>query len=162
MQCSERSPFYSDEFGENFSKSDEPNNDIIINTIDNDQLRDEISTKKSPSKLCNSKTLIDEINTINEYSLDLAVDEGRKGYKCCDKSFSSKQYLKNHIYTIHEGHKDNKCDSCGKSFTRLQSLERHLHTVHDGYKDYKCESCGKSFSQAGHLKTHAQKTHERH
>ena len=70
--------------------------------------------------------------------------------------------LKKHIHTVHEGHKDYKCDSCGKSFTTLHILEKHLHIVHDGYKDHKCEFCDQSFSQAGYLKTHINTIHQGH
>ena len=31
--------------------------------------------------------------------------------------------------TIHEGHKDFKCESCGKSFSRAGSLKIHIHSV---------------------------------
>ena len=39
--------------------------------------------------------------------------------------------LTRHIKTIHEGHKDYKCDSCGKSFAQPGVLRRHTITVHD-------------------------------
>ena len=82
------------------------------------------------------------------------VHEGHKDYKCesCGKSFAEAGSLRKHIHRIHEGHKDHKCESCGKSFSQAGNLKIHIHTVHEGHKDYKCESCGKSFSQAGTLK----------
>ena len=55
--------------------------------------------------------------------------------------------------------KNYKCESCGKSFSTAQYLKMHIHTIHEGHKDYKCESCGKSFSQAGNLKTHIKRAH---
>ena len=33
--------------------------------------------------------------------------------------------MKKHIYTVHEGHKDYKCESCGKSFSDEQNLKKH-------------------------------------
>ena len=45
--------------------------------------------------------------------------------------------------TVHEGHKDYKCEFCGKS---ASCLKNQMHTIHEGHKDYKCESCGKLFS----------------
>ena len=62
--------------------------------------------------------------------------------------------LKEHIHTVHEGHKDYKCDSCGKSFTGGQYLKMHIHNIHEGIKDHKCYSCGRSFAQAGYLNIH--------
>ena len=50
------------------------------------------------------------------------------------------------VHTVHEGHKDYKCEDYGKSFTAAQTQQRHIHIVHGGHKDHKCESCGKSFS----------------
>ena len=58
-------------------------------------------------------------------------------------------YLKRHTHTVHEGHKDYKCESCGKSFSQTSALKNHIYTIHEGHKDNKCESCGKSFSEAG-------------
>ena len=65
--------------------------------------------------------------------------------------------MKAHIYTIHEVHKDYKCESCGRSFSQAGVLKRHIHTVHEGHKDYKCESCGKLFTTVRYLKLHIKK-----
>ena len=72
--------------------------------------------------------------------------------------------MKRHIHTIHESHKDYRCESCGKSFTQVGSLNKHIHTVHEGHKDHKCESCDKSFIDArtlkNHIDTHCQESQE--
>ena len=51
------------------------------------------------------------------------------------------------------------CESCSKSFSEVRYLKNHVHTVHEGHKDYKCEFCGKSFSNAGGLKYHNRANH---
>ena len=33
-----------------------------------------------------------------------------------------------------------------KSFTQACNLRKHIKTIHEGHKDYKCEFCEKSFS----------------
>ena len=99
-----------------------------------------------------------------DQSNDSIVPEDHKIFECksCGKSFSSAQYLKKHIHTIHEGHKDYNCEYCGKSFSQKISLTKHIHTVHEGHKDFKCESCGESFSCATNLKKHIIIFHELH
>ena len=44
--------------------------------------------------------------------------------------------LKRRIQTIHEGHKQHKCESNGKSFSQAGTLKKHIHTVHDAHKDH--------------------------
>ena len=40
------------------------------------------------------------------------IDSNYKYGESCDKSFPQGGALRNHIYTIHEGHKDHKCEFC--------------------------------------------------
>ena len=41
-----------------------------------------------------------------------------------------------------------------------QCLKKHIYTIHEGHKDFKCESCKKLFSKAGNLKKHIRRVHE--
>ena len=70
-------------------------------------------------------------------SIARANQNMNKTHKCeiCEKLFRRKYYLKQHIHTFHEHHKDNKCEFCGKSFTEAGTLKRHIHTLHNGQKD---------------------------
>ena len=60
----------------------------------------------------------------------------------CEKSFTWATSLRIHIKTIHEDHKDFKCEYCGKSFTQAVNLRVHMKTIHEDQKDIKCDSCG--------------------
>ena len=68
-------------------------------------------------------------------------------YECdyCEKSFSSKQILKEHenIHTT-------KCDYCDKRYFESSDLIAHMQSVHYNVCDY----CGKSFSSKTILKQH--------
>ena len=90
------------------------------------------------------------------------VHQTHKDCKCdfCGKSFTQPRDLKIHIQAVHEGHKDYKCASCGKSFSSVQYLKKHKHKKDKGQKDNKCENCGKSFSEARNLKIHIHTVHE--
>ena len=46
--------------------------------------------------------------------------------------FSTANYMKIHINTIHNDEKDHKCDSCGKSFSQSGSLKTRINSVHNG------------------------------
>ena len=47
----------------------------------------------------------------------------------CEKFFSEARSLQTRIHTIHEGHKDHKCEPCGTSLTKSQNLEdTHPHS----------------------------------
>ena len=81
-----------------------------------------------------------------------SVHEGniKNHHECefCGKTYTSGQYLQNHIFVFHEGCKDYNCKFCGNLFSNAHHLKRHIHTIHEGNKDYKCESCGKSISNS--------------
>ena len=45
--------------------------------------------------------------------------------------FSEGGTLKKHILTVHEGHKEYKCNFCGKFFTHVHVFKTHIRTVHN-------------------------------
>ena len=83
-----------------------------------------------------------------------------------------KKPVEKHIYTVHEGHKDCKCESCGKSFSDEQSLKKHILIAHDNkiikrteseslqLEKFKCETCKKNFTTKYNLKVHTENVHE--
>ena len=83
--------------------------------------------------------------------------------KCeiCEKLFSSKQNLKQHITQVHEGN-NQKCEFCIKSFCNNDSLKRHINTFHTRTSSndskmqnkYKCKWCVKTFKVSSSLKRH--------
>ena len=48
--------------------------------------------------------------------------------------FLNAHSTKIHIHTVHEGHKDHKCDSCCKSYTEARILKKHIHAVHENHE----------------------------
>ena len=53
---------------------------------------------------------------------------------------------------------ENKCDICEKNFTVKKSLDQHIKSFHEKIKDQICEKCGKGFSRKAYLKTHTSRT----
>ena len=45
------------------------------------------------------------------------------------KAKSRADVLKRDTYTIHEGHKDHRCEFCGKLFPDAENFKRHTHTI---------------------------------
>ena len=68
--------------------------------------------------------------------------------------------MKIHIYTVHGGFKDYKCDSCDKSFTQTGDLKGHILAVHKGEKGNKCNFCEKSFYAVRDLTRHKHAMHD--
>ena len=48
----------------------------------------------------------------------------------------SSNYQKHNVFVKN---KQQNCESCGKSFPTSQGLKIHIHTVHEGHKDFKCD-----------------------
>ena len=87
--------------------------------------------------------------------------EVKEKFKCpsCEKSFVKENEQKNHIFTVHEGHKDNKCALCGKE---CKDLKIHVRDVHENAdrRDNLCTLCGKKFKQSETLRKHMLSVHE--
>ena len=81
-------------------------------------------------------------------------------YNCdkCEKSFSRKFDLSDHVRVVHENIRHN-CDKCEKSFTRKTNLNEHIQAVHENVR-YSCDGCEDSFSQKKNLNEHLRNVHE--
>lgn len=71
----------------------------------------------------------------------------------CNKTYSSKSGLINHIRSIHNREISFNCDECGKGFFHKHHLTEHLR-VHSGDKPLNCRNCQKTFSHSGSLSSH--------
>merc|ERR1712062_568032 len=90
---------------------------------------------------------------------NLVRDPLTKRFKCnqCQKGFSSKKYLIEHVESVHEGVKF-QCDQCSKTYTYRNGLHDHIQSDHQGVT-YNCHQCHKKFSQKTNLKRHIRKFH---
>ena len=82
--------------------------------------------------------------------------------KCniCSSLFKTKQGLKSHIASVHDGKKSFKCNVCDASFARRDKLNRHVASVHNGKKPFECNICDTNFKEKGSLKKHVASVHE--
>ena len=69
------------------------------------------------------------------------------GKKICER------FMKEHIKTIHEKIKDQKCPHCEMAFKQKKTLTAHL-VRHTGIKNHECSQCEKKFSFLGQLNAH--------
>ena len=82
--------------------------------------------------------------------------------KCdfCNKEFKSKNGLRNHKLTVHEGFNE-KCDDCGQSLTSKRSLTRHKQRYHNpNWTSYKCDECGCKIASKNGLMKHLKVFHD--
>ncbi|CAL8107462.1 unnamed protein product [Calicophoron daubneyi] len=79
---------------------------------------------------------------------------GRHRCTYCEKSFASKEYLRIHEATIHEGTKAFICSACGKHFSVHQALRKHYIIQHEGGKPYRCRDCKMEFRTRATLRSH--------
>ncbi|KAJ1524112.1 hypothetical protein ONE63_010647 [Megalurothrips usitatus] len=82
------------------------------------------------------------------------VRQEHKRFPCrlCDKGFSRKSDLCNHLAT-HLSLQGYVCEICGRSFSHISNLIRHSH-IHSGLKPYPCKICGRRFRQTSALLQH--------
>lgn len=83
-----------------------------------------------------------------------------KTFACpaCDKKFTYKCNMKNHLLT-HSEDKPFKCGVCQKGFKRQALLKCHAH-VHDPNRSpFKCHICGKGLTRKQYLQQHYRLVH---
>ena len=91
---------------------------------------------------------------------DSSVLEKRHKCDICDYFFITKQSLKGHIESVHEGKKPFNCKICDKDFTQKGALNIHVARIHEGKKPFECKICDTSFAIKNDLKVHVDMVHE--
>ncbi|CAG9330970.1 unnamed protein product [Blepharisma stoltei] len=73
----------------------------------------------------------------------------------CTRKYSDKFNLSRHIDAFHKGDKKYECPTCHKVLSSKQNLKEHVFT-HSGDKPYQCleSGCGMKFRQGSQLSAH--------
>lgn len=84
---------------------------------------------------------------------------GERPYHCtvCDKRFLTGSVFYQHRL-IHRGERRYGCDKCNKRFYRADALKNH-NRIHTGEKPYTCMYCPKAFRQRGDRDKHIKARH---
>ena len=81
----------------------------------------------------------------------------------CNKSYTRKERLNEHLKHIHLGQYDVlfRCpvDGCNKSYTRKERLNIHLKSIHLGQCDFTCPVCNRDFQRKEHMQRHLKRVH---
>ena len=97
-------------------------------------------------------------NIVQEASSSTVGQSGKaeKRYKCtvCEKSYATKQYLREH-QKAHIFGQNFKCSKCDKTFNHKCILKQHEQEKHASDEDkILCPNCGKQFRSQTNLKNH--------
>ena len=106
------------------------------------------------------KTIVKSSETGKEKKTILTNhSNARENFPCelCDKQFSYRRSLKQHIRSAHEGIKFH-CENCGYEATTKQNLLSHIQNIHEGIK-YPCSLCDYKTSFKGNLDAHKRNKH---
>ena len=85
----------------------------------------------------------------------------KKSFFCdiCNKSFTRKTRLRNHIETVHEGKRPYSCGDCNKTFVGKVNLNVHVKRGCEHIKTKQCTLCDYSCQYATELRKHLGSIH---
>ena len=134
------------------------------------------SIHESKESNCDAMKLIDNYKSSEEDGLESDVKEigktaeknakkrrrqkksGEFNCPSCDKFFSRKNNMKEHIKFVHDG-KIHKCPLCDEFFSRKDNLKKHVKIVHEG-ETLKCSLCDDFFALKDKLYNHVKVVHD--
>ena len=79
-------------------------------------------------------------------------------YESCGKTFAKRAVLSIHIKRIHTNRETHRCALCDKTYSHKGDLYQHVQAVHEGKKHY-CSTCGKEFLRSSERNRHELRTH---
>ena len=90
---------------------------------------------------------------------DQTMNNLEEPFQCtqCQKSFSGKHILQNHIKIVHQGIK-HACNDCPKVFAYAFDLRQHINVVHL-HKSHDCPNCEKKFLKVQNFRKHMKNVH---
>mmetsp|Transcript_31907 Transcript_31907/g.77762 ORF Transcript_31907/g.77762 Transcript_31907/m.77762 type:complete len:324 (-) Transcript_31907:138-1109(-) len=117
------------------------------------RLRGAVSARQSSGeKKLLSRT--DSLGTLKVALISTTVNQGLPCSRCRDnRTFSSKQALRNHILNVHEGMKGFQCPLCNKTFGQRFEMKVHM-MGHTGEKNHSCPHCRRRFATKQLLRIH--------
>ena len=78
----------------------------------------------------------------------------------CQKSYTHKTDLEQHVKIVHDGNPDFQCNQCNKIVGRKRALELHKINAHGPGINHECDQCDKSYRRKCDLKEHIATTHD--
>ena len=78
----------------------------------------------------------------------------------CEYTSKNKEYLNQHIKSVHEEKKPHNCSICDYSFSQRGFLKQHIKSVHEKIRPHKCFICDNRLSTKGALRKHIKSVHE--
>ncbi|XP_044739018.1 zinc finger protein 501-like [Chrysoperla carnea] len=121
------------------------------NAIINDENRTKIESKRK--YLCDyCGRAFNETRRLNAH---IRTHTGEKPFSCteCNKFFTAKKNLHQHVQKLHSNKRPFKCNFCEKSFAVSHLLQQHVR-IHMNAKPFECDICNQKFREKHHLTRH--------
>ncbi|CAL8137151.1 unnamed protein product [Orchesella dallaii] len=119
----------------------------------------DVSNRSGPERLVCDVCGI-ECRTKGNLKMHLQIHQEVRDFVCaeCGKSFTTRQFLRNHKFRDHVPADDKinplTCRICKKTFHNKSYLNKHNMTVHEKKYSFFCDKCGNGFLYMCRLKRH--------